>query len=94
MCVYCMIGDWHFWRDPPWPLEPSYPVHPKIPQPLNPIPSPPWPIDKLIEFEDLLRRVKELEDKLGCPCEPDKPDYLALLRERIDAIEKQAKKRT
>jgi len=87
MCVYCMIGDWQFRHDPPW----NPPYHPLIPMPINPTPIIPWDLQKLKEFEDLLRRVKELEDKIGCPCEPNKADYLGLLRERIEELEKRAK---
>lgn len=47
----------------------------------------PWKLDRLQELEDLLRRVKDLEDRLGCPCEPNKADYLGLLRERIEKLE-------
>ena len=50
----------------------------------------PWSLDKLTEFYDLLKRVKELEDRLGCPCEPNKADYLGLLRERIEKLERAA----
>lgn len=89
MCVYCMVGDWHFRRDPPWPNEPPYPTSPFIPVPLVP-PQPPWELDKLHEFYDLIRRVKELEDKLGCPCEPNKADYLGMLKQRIEELEKRA----
>ena len=91
MCTYCMIGDWQFRHNPPWPPTHNPPWPPSIPQPLQPAPQIiPWPVDRLKEFEDLLRRVKELEDKPGCPCEPNKADYLALLRERIEALEKKA----
>lgn len=92
MCLYCMIGDHQFKFDPPWrdPFHPHQPIHPLIPAPLNPLPTPPWGIDRLLEFEELLKRVKELEDKLGCPCEPNKADYLAILRARIEALEKRA----
>lgn len=88
MCVYCMIGDHHFRFDPPWrdPIDPFAPIHPQVPAPIGPW-TPPWTIDRLKEFEELLKRVKELEDKLGCPCEPNKADYLALLRERIEKLE-------
>ena len=85
MCCYCVIGDHFFRYDPPWiPVNPS----PFIPPPLVPGPFTPWPIDRLRELEDMLRRVKELEDKLGCPCEPNKADYLSMLRERIEALER------
>lgn len=94
MCVYCMCGDWTFRHNPPWKPNdyPQWP--PSVPQPVVPIPQiVPWDLQKLHEFEDLLRRVKELEDKLGCPCEPNKADYLALLKARIDALEKKAAER-
>lgn len=89
MCVYCMIGDHAFEWNPPWrpsdtPAWPWYIPTPKIPAPE----ITPWPVDRLREFEELLRRVKELEDKLGCPCEPNKADYLALIRERIEILER------
>lgn len=87
MCTYCMIGDWQFRHNPPW--NPPWP-HPAIPQPVIPAAVTPWDITKLTEFYDLLRRVKELEDKLGCPCEPNKADYLTILRERIEELEKRA----
>jgi len=93
MCTYCMIGDHHFRFDPPWPQGPGYPWHPQIPPPINPLPQPPWSLERLREFEDLLRRVKELEDRLGCPCEPNKADYLGLLRERIEKLEAEAAKK-
>lgn len=90
MCVYCMIGDWHFRHDPPWKRDDFPPLPPQVPAPL--VPVQPWELEKLIEFQDLLRRVKELEDKLGCPCEPNKADYLELLRKRIEELEKRAGK--
>jgi hypothetical protein len=58
---------------------------------MNPQPTNPWPIDRLKEYEEMLRRIKELEDKLGCPCEPNKADYLDLLKKRIEALEEKAK---
>ena len=92
MCTYCMIGDWQFHRDPPW-LPNDYPVWPtSVPVSIIPAPYAPWDLQKLREFEDLLRRVKELEDRLGCPCEPNKADYLGLLRQRIEELEKRAGK--
>jgi len=98
MCVYCYCGDHNFKWDPPWnePLTPTplYPWHPLIPKPSNPqTPITPWPIDRLKEFEDMLRRIKELEDKLGCPCEPNKADYLTLFKQRIEALEKEVEKK-
>lgn len=87
MCLYCMVGDWQFRHEPPWPNVPPYPTSPFIPAPMVP-PQTPWSLEKLIEFQDLIRRVKELEDKLGCPCEPNKADYLGLLKQRIEQLEK------
>ena len=58
-----------------------------IPSPVSPAPIQPWDISRLREFEELLRRVHELEEKLGCPCEPNKADYLLLLKQRIEALE-------
>lgn len=84
MCTYCMIGDWTFRHNPPW--QPSPPM---VPQPLVPPmqQTPPWPLEKLVEFNDLLKRVKALEDALGCPCEPNKADYIGLIEERIKNLE-------
>lgn len=94
MCLYCMIGDHHFRFDPPWhnPNNPFIPIHPQVPAPQF-IPAGPWSLERLKEFEDLLKRVKALEDQLGCPCEPNKADYLALFRERIEKLEREAAKR-
>lgn len=58
--------------------------------PLPQIPQAPWGIEKLTEFLDLLKRVKALEDQLGCPCEPNKADYIGMITERIAALEKKA----
>ena len=90
MCTYCMVADHFFRHDPPWPLHPPFPTHPLIPAPINPAPITPWPHDRLVELQDMLRRIKDLEDKLGCPCEPNKADYLDLLRQRIETLEKRA----
>lgn len=88
MCVYCYCGDHFFRHGPPRQPSPTNPWHPLIPQPINPGPFQPWDLSRLKEFEELLRRVKELEDKLGCPCEPNKADYLGLLKQRIEQLEK------
>ncbi len=91
MCVYCMCGDWTFRHYPPWsPYDPFVPWPPTVPAPLPNTPVVPWSLEQLREFQDLLRRVKELEDKLGCPCEPNKADYLDLMRRRIEDLEKRA----
>jgi hypothetical protein len=43
-----------------------------------------------VEFYDLLKRVKKLEDQVSCPCEPNKADYIGMIRQRLDAMEKAA----
>jgi hypothetical protein len=90
MCVYCMIGDHPFKFDPPWPVPATEPY---IPQPVVPLTPDyqPWKLDRLREYYDLLQRVKELEDRLGCPCEPNKADYLKQFADRIAALERAAR---
>ena len=90
MCMYCNMGDHTFRYDPPF--EPDRYRYPSIPQPYSPAPIQPWDLQRLQEYYDLLKQVKELEDKLGCPCEPNKADYLTVLKERIDALEKRVAK--
>jgi hypothetical protein len=85
MCVYCYIGDSWFRRDPPF--EPDWNKWPTIPRPITLPPHPPWPVDKLKEYLEVLKQVKELEDKIGCPCEPNKADYIKVLQDRIDELE-------
>lgn len=88
MCTYCMMGDHFFRHDPPW-----FPAPDPVPAPLMPPPYVPWGVERLSELQDLLRRVKALEDQLGCPCEPNKADYISLLGERIKRLEDEAAKR-
>lgn len=84
-----MMTDHMFKFDPPWRDIPSNPWHPNIPSPVVPTLNPPWPIDRLQDFQELLKRVKKLEDQLGCECiEPDKPDYIKLFEDRITQLEK------
>jgi hypothetical protein len=94
MCMYCNMGD-HAWQtNPPWtqpygPIpDPSRPWHPALPQPLPGSPIQPWPLENLKEFQDILKRLKALEDKMACECEPKEVDYIALIQQRIDALEK------
>ena len=89
MCLYCVCGDWAFRHDPPW----NPPYSPYIPQPLVPLPIQPWPLEKLREYRDLLQQIKDLEDKIGCPCEPNKADYLELFKRQIELLEKKGESR-
>ena len=91
MCAYCMLGDSWFRHDPPF--DPDRWKYPTIPQPAVPTLPPPWSLEKLKEYLEILRLVKELEDKIGCPCEPNKADYIKVLQERIDLLEHRKKKR-
>lgn len=88
MCVYCMTGDFIFRHDPPWTPSPWPPM---VPMPIVPMPAMDWPLGKLKEYHDLLKRIKALEDALGCPCEPNKADYLTMFEERIKALEEKAR---
>ena len=89
MCVYCNMGDWQFRHNPPWDVPPMTPY---VPQPLSPAPIVPWGLEKLKEYYDLLKAVKEMEDKLGCPCEPNKADYLALIEARIKKLKEERRR--
>lgn len=84
MCCYCNMGDSWFKFDPPFKLDP-WPE--QVPQPVYPMPAMDWPLEKLKEYHRILKEVKEMEDKLGCPCEPNKIDYIKLFDERIKALE-------
>ena len=88
MCVYCMMADWaKKWT--PDTSTPAIPM-PGLPPPLPVIPYRPWTQEQLTQFMDILAKIKELEDKLGgCPCEePEKLDYLNLLQQRLDDLDK------
>jgi BMFP domain-containing protein YqiC len=65
-----------------------------IPEPIKePLPYNPWPIELLKEYEELLKRIKALEDQLGCEChEVEKPNYIKLVEERISQLEERATK--
>lgn len=89
MCVYCNVGDSWFRYDPPWKRQDLPSLPPMVPMPAYPLPPSyaPWPVEKLREYLKLLTEIKEMEDKLGCPCEPNKADYLKLIKERIELLE-------
>ncbi len=88
MCVYCMTGDWPFRNDPPWKVPEQHPSYPFLPQPIVPMPAMEWPLAKLKEYYELLLKVKALEDQLGCPCDPNKADYVTLFKDRIAELER------
>ena len=96
MCTYCMMADWaRTWIPSPMPFPnkpPNWPYPPLTPAPAPPAPV--WPKEMLEQFEDLLRRVKALEDAAGgCPCEePGKLDYLAEIRKLIESGETNAQR--
>lgn len=92
MCVYCNCGDFPFRHDPPWQVPNTHPSYPFIPQPLHPAPINPWSLERLREYYELLKAIKAMEDKIGCPCEPNKADYLKLFEERIAELEKRVGK--
>ena len=94
MCVYCFVGDSWFRRDPPWNpwkdfQDTQVDPYPTVPKPL--VPVVPWDIDKLKEYLEVLKQIKELEDKVGCPCEPNKADYIGMFKKRIEELEKKIK---
>lgn len=84
MCVYCNMGDTWFRYDPPFAVPVTIPNWHLIPKPL--VPVNPWPVEKLKEYLDILKQVHEMEQKIGCPCEPNKADYIKILQDRIDAL--------
>ena len=90
MCAYCNMGDHTFRYDPPFETDPYR--YPSIPRPRTPLVTP-WDLERLRDYHDLLKRVKELEEKLGCPSEPNKADYIGILEERIKALEEQQRQR-
>jgi hypothetical protein len=84
MCTYCMMADWvHHWVPQPWTPTPWAPQ----------VPTPAWTQEQLTQLLDILRRVKEMEDKLGgCPNEDvSKLDFLRTIQDRLDALEQKAK---
>ena len=84
MCVYCMIAD-HYHTYWPYPGDPN-----PMPQTVPTVPVREWTWPQFSEFEDILRRVKELEDKVGgCPCpNEDKTAFLDDIKRRLEAIDK------
>lgn len=102
MCTYCFCADWMFKYVPygPWNPQPGHPWTPwnPYPNPTGPAPTtPPFPItpgpvpypwsqQQLNEALEILRTIKEMEDKLGgCPCEDaSKMDFLKDIQKKID----------
>ena len=88
MCVYCFMGDHVFRFDPPWDIQKELSPSPYVPAPTNPFrPIVPWEIERLKEYRYLLKEIADLEAKTGCPCEPNKADYLKMFKERIEKLE-------
>lgn len=93
MCVYCNMGDSWFRHDQPWKRQDYPELPPSVPMPLSPAQIlPDWNLEKLKEYLKLLKEVREMEEKLGCPCEPNKADYIGLFEKRIAELEKRAKR--
>ena len=92
MCAYCMVADWGYkWI--PAPSLPIYPTNPFVPSPWTTLPGVVWTQEMLDEFRELLKRVKELEDKVDpCPC-PDESKVAALdkIQEALDELKKHVK---
>lgn len=87
MCAYCNMGDHAFRYGQPFDTQYlQQQVQQLIPQPVYPGPHVPWDLQRLIEYRDLLKEVRDLEEKLGCPCEPNKADYIALFEQRITEL--------
>jgi hypothetical protein len=81
-----MMADWaHRWVpdpvNPPAPWTPWNPYGPREPTP--------WERQQFDELMEILRQVKEMEDRLGgCPCEDEsKMDFLKEIDARITARE-------
>lgn len=87
MCVYCSIGDHAFRHNPPWDEWSKPNPNPFIPRPAITDPITPWKLERLKEYLEILKEVKALEDRIGCPCEPNKADYIGLIKQRIEALE-------
>ena len=84
MCTYCMMAD-HIHRYWPYPGDPN-------PMPLT-VPATPvrdWTWPQFNEFEDILQRIKALEEKVGgCPCpDEDKTAFLENIKRRLESIDK------
>lgn len=93
MCVYCMVPDFaqRWFPHPgiqPWapsPIDPYPYTYPSFPTTVT------WTRDMLTEFEELVKRVKELEEKANVnvgepPCfnDPRKLDFIEQIREILD----------
>ena len=82
MCVYCMMAD-HAHTYWPYPYDPN-----PMPRTIPPTPVREWTWPQYNEFEDILRRIKALEDKVGgCPAGKDKTAFLEDIKHRLEDID-------
>jgi tetrahydromethanopterin S-methyltransferase subunit G len=87
-----MVGDFY---GKYWPINPT-PVPQPQPTIIQPVVIPDvQEFERLREIQEILKRVKELEDKLGCPCDDPaqrgKPEYIKKIQDRLDELEKKVK---
>lgn len=87
---------WNPWPNPTGPAPTTPPFNPApmpspLPPPFNPAPMPspigyPWTQEQLNQALEILRQIKEMEDKLGgCPCEePQKLEFFKDIQARLD----------
>lgn len=85
------VNPWHPPATPDFPYPGTVPASPMPNPPLNPYQE--WPLQRLKEIEEILKRIKALEDQLGCPCEPKEADYIGLFEKRIAYLEEQLAKK-
>lgn len=84
------MGDFTFRYDPPFPTTSPYvpmPITQPIVKPQTGL-TPGWDFAKLKEYRDLLKEIKELEDKVGCPCEPNKANYIKMIEDKLEELKK------
>lgn len=95
MCVYCMIPEWgqRWIPNPGWPPYRPSDIDPyPYPEPSTPQPTK-WTKQMLKEFEDIMERVRKLEEAAGggkCrEADPSKMDFIKKLRTWLDEQEEE-----